>query len=268
MARTPTSEPLLDLRFRLRLPGCIWVETSTSPPSVPQKHCGKETCATNIVELIRSHRDNKESSLGPCGENGYMEKSFELQEKGDAPMTTKIPCTPKYTTKQMGDACEMLVAAELTLAGIPAQKAADNWRGYDVFAQPPGNCKPLRISVKSRTFKRGSTHIGYCVTDHFDWLALVILPETGDGRTRRKIFVIPRKVADQKARRNGRKTKSANGRYWSVSEVAKVFAAFEGNFSLQPLLRLTLRAGTPQPRMVPRRTVSNQRKADHASRGF
>jgi hypothetical protein len=24
-----------------------------------------------------------------------------------------------YTTKQMGDACEMLVAAELTLAGIP-----------------------------------------------------------------------------------------------------------------------------------------------------
>jgi hypothetical protein len=25
-----------------------------------------------------------------------------------------------YTTKQMGDACEMLVAAELTLAGIPA----------------------------------------------------------------------------------------------------------------------------------------------------
>jgi hypothetical protein len=25
-----------------------------------------------------------------------------------------------YTSKQMGDACEMLVAAELTLAGIPA----------------------------------------------------------------------------------------------------------------------------------------------------
>lgn len=41
-----------------------------------------------------------------------------------------------YTTKQMGDACEMLVAGELTLAGIPALKVPDNWPGYDVVAQP------------------------------------------------------------------------------------------------------------------------------------
>lgn len=33
----------------------------------------------------------------------------------------------RYTTKQLGDACEMLVAAELTLAGIPALKVPDNW---------------------------------------------------------------------------------------------------------------------------------------------
>ncbi len=39
-----------------------------------------------------------------------------------------------YTKKQMGDACEMLVAAELTLAGIPALKVPDNWPGYDVIA--------------------------------------------------------------------------------------------------------------------------------------
>ena len=32
----------------------------------------------------------------------------------------------KFTSKQMGDACEMLVAAELTLAGIPALKVPDN----------------------------------------------------------------------------------------------------------------------------------------------
>ena len=43
-----------------------------------------------------------------------------------------------YTTKQMGDACEMLVAAELTLAGVPALKVPDNWPGYDVIAQPAG----------------------------------------------------------------------------------------------------------------------------------
>jgi hypothetical protein len=36
----------------------------------------------------------------------------------------------------MGDACEMLVAAEMTLAGIPAIKMPDNWPCYDVIAQP------------------------------------------------------------------------------------------------------------------------------------
>ena len=47
-----------------------------------------------------------------------------------------------YTTKQMGDACEMLVAAELTLAGIPALKVPDNWPGYDVIGQPAGLAPP------------------------------------------------------------------------------------------------------------------------------
>jgi hypothetical protein len=36
----------------------------------------------------------------------------------------------------MGDACEMLVAAEMTLAGVPALKVPDNWPDYDVIAQP------------------------------------------------------------------------------------------------------------------------------------
>ena len=60
----------------------------------------------------------------------------------------------RYTSKQMGDAGEMLVAAELTLAGVPAIKVPDNWPGYDVVAQPPGGERPVRISVKSRTYKR------------------------------------------------------------------------------------------------------------------
>jgi hypothetical protein len=38
----------------------------------------------------------------------------------------------------MGDACEMLVAGELTLAGNPALRGPDYWPGYDLIAQPPG----------------------------------------------------------------------------------------------------------------------------------
>lgn len=58
----------------------------------------------------------------------------------------------RFTNKQMGDACEMLVAAELTLAGIPALKVPDNWSHYDVIAQALGR-PAQRISVKARMFK-------------------------------------------------------------------------------------------------------------------
>jgi hypothetical protein len=40
------------------------------------------------------------------------------------------------TTKQMADACEMFIAAEMTLAGVPARKMPDDWPCYDVVAQP------------------------------------------------------------------------------------------------------------------------------------
>jgi hypothetical protein len=54
----------------------------------------------------------------------------------------------------------MLVAAELTLAGIPAMKMPDNWPDYDVIAQPPGK-KSLRISVKSCGFNSPLTKSGF-----------------------------------------------------------------------------------------------------------
>ena len=63
------------------------------------------------------------------------------------------PCT----TRQMGDACEMIVAAEMSLAGAPATKMPDGWPDYDVIAQPTSGGPPQRISVKSRTFKRRSS---------------------------------------------------------------------------------------------------------------
>jgi hypothetical protein len=137
-----------------------------------------------------------------------------------------------YTKKQMGDACEMLVAAELTLAGIPALKVPDNWPGYDVIAQPFGK-EPQRISVKSRTFKRGSdAFVTYLETDSFDWIAIVILPAEAEADVGRRIFIIPRDVADDKARRNKPTTKTAKERYWRIDEVAQKFSEFENNFLL------------------------------------
>jgi hypothetical protein len=40
----------------------------------------------------------------------------------------------------------MLVAAELTLAGVPAMKIPDNWPGYDVIAQA-AECEKAQIRV-------------------------------------------------------------------------------------------------------------------------
>jgi len=136
-----------------------------------------------------------------------------------------------YTTKQMGDACEMLIAAELTLAGVPALKVPDMWPGHDVIAQPCDGRPQQRISVKSRTFKRGAAFVGYYVTDQFDWLAVVLLP--GADEVNRRIYVLPRDLADSKARRDRPTARTANERYFRIDEIAKWFAPFERNFTLQ-----------------------------------
>src|SRR5271169_3470778 len=102
--------------------------------------------------------------------------------------------TPQaYTRKQMGDACEMLVAAEMTLAGVPAMKMPDNWPCYDVIAQPKDGGAPQRISVKARTFRRGgSCFVDYWGKDQFDWLAIVLMPSA--DQPKRRTFIVPRSV--------------------------------------------------------------------------
>jgi hypothetical protein len=88
------------------------------------------------------------------------------------------------TTKQIGDACEMLVAARLTLAGNPATVMPDGWPHYDLIAQPPDR-SPQRISVKTRY--QGSTHTFHFSPEGCDWIAFVFLPATGTER----IWILP-----------------------------------------------------------------------------
>ncbi len=139
-----------------------------------------------------------------------------------------------YTSKQMGDACEMLVAAELTLAGVPAMKMPDNWPGYDVIAQPKEVGIPQRLSVKSRTFKRGrDAYVEYNVKDtSFDWMAIVILPSNNDGLTRRRFFIFPKTISDARFYRYGPVTKSHNIMSVQVDKIADVLSEFEDNFVL------------------------------------
>ena len=143
--------------------------------------------------------------------------------------TDRTATARKFTSKQMGDACEMLVAAELTLAGIPALKVPDNWPHYDVIAQPVGQ-SPQRISVKSRTYKPGPAYVEYNDYDQFDWLAIVLLA-AGDC-TERALYVVPRIEADRYARKDKPTSKTARLRYFRIDQVDDLFGNFRNNFEL------------------------------------
>jgi hypothetical protein len=134
-----------------------------------------------------------------------------------------------YNTKQMGDACEMLVAAEMTLAGMPTMKMPDNWPCYDLIAQRQGGGTPERISVKARTFKRGSNFVEYDPKDEFDWLAIVLLP--GEGQVGRRIFIVSKEEADVQTLRP---ESTQEHRWWQQDKVATALAKFENNFCLSP----------------------------------
>ena len=48
------------------------------------------------------------------------------------------------------------------------------------------------------------------------------------------VFLIPRAIADAKARRDKATAKTAKLRYWRIDEIATKFAELENNFSLNP----------------------------------
>ena len=145
--------------------------------------------------------------------------------------TAPLPSGRRYTTKQLGDACEMLVAAELTLAGIPALKVPDNWPGYDVIAQPR-DASPQRISVKARTYRKGGAHFAdyYEGAEDFDWLAIVLLQSA--DLDERRIYIVPRAEFDAVAKAWPDKRLGRTQRYVSLAQIEALFGRFRDNFSL------------------------------------
>jgi hypothetical protein len=129
-----------------------------------------------------------------------------------------------FDNKQMGDACEMLVAAELTLAGVPALRVPDLWPDYDVIAQPPDR-EPQRISVKSRTPGRNHRAVGFD-PDTCDWLAVVLF----DKGTRR-IFVLPKDIAEAHSTRPP-KAKKRRPCALRFSRLRRELSRYEDNFAL------------------------------------
>jgi hypothetical protein len=98
------------------------------------------------------------------------------------------------------------------------------WPGYDIAADPAG--RPLqRVQVKSSTFSK-TRYIEWFNDDEFDWLAIVILP--APGRDRRRLFIVPREVADERST----PADFRNGRNFNVGKLIQQLADFENNFSL------------------------------------
>ncbi len=132
---------------------------------------------------------------------------------------------PSQAASQIDGACEMLVAAELTLAGVPALSVPNYWRGYDVLAQPAGR-DPQRIVVKSAMSRRMTTSASYPALDAFDWLAIVAVSE--EAGSLRRFFIVPRALLDQAVGNDTDIETSAYG----VDELVRRFAAYENNFQL------------------------------------
>jgi len=64
----------------------------------------------------------------------------------------------------------------------------------------------------------------------FDWLAIVLLP--GEDQPGRRIFLIPRSIADARAKHDSPTSKTQTERYWRQDKVAEVSSEFENNFCL------------------------------------
>ncbi len=117
-------------------------------------------------------------------------------------------------------------------------KMPDNWPVYDLMAFPKGDAAPQKISVKSRTFKSGrDCYVEYNVNDHFDWLAIVILPNDKGEPNKRRVYIIPKSIAGDenpggRFYRYPEGTKNHNIRSGQIDKLAEQIPEFEDNFCL------------------------------------
>jgi TetR/AcrR family transcriptional repressor of bet genes len=137
-----------------------------------------------------------------------------------APIEVSPVSVPAPVSRDDGDfrdnSCAMLVAAELTLAGVPAMRMADLWPGYNVLAQRP-NAAPQRILVRGLAAGTGNVLVDDKAAAQFDWLAIVLLPDAKNAR--RRIFIIPGKLAREM-------------QVFRCENVEHRCAAYENNFNL------------------------------------
>jgi len=127
-------------------------------------------------------------------------------------MDDKLP-----TSKQMGDAAEMLVAANLTLNGIPSFISPVNWPGYDVVAEPSPK-RLIKISVKCRRISKIDFR-----PEKFDWLAIVLIDQK-----QYQCFIVPSKIATKNAK------KKENGLHTiNFTEVRAKFEKYQDSFALK-----------------------------------
>ena len=136
------------------------------------------------------------------------------------------------TKKQFGDACEMAVAGKMGIRGMPTQKMADNWPGYDLIAQPMDGRPPQRISVKgTRSIGRTDAFVTYIEDSAaFDWLAIMFVDDEDET-----IYLVPKTDFDAVTRRSLQDKGPQAGRtqvYVTTRNVPRLFNAFKSNWLL------------------------------------
>jgi hypothetical protein len=94
--------------------------------------CGKVTWAGNIVDLISNHRDGSGWFLCQCGNHGFIEKSFALQEPGEVWEPYLRGVIP------LGDADDTYQPFVFLVSYAPDGKVNDVWFSYYKDLRPSG----------------------------------------------------------------------------------------------------------------------------------
>ncbi len=95
-------------------------------------NCGRQTWASNILELINDHRDESGWFICQCGNHGHIEKKFDLQEPGE----TWEPYLRGIIT--LGVEAETYQPFVFLVSGEPTSAVNDIWFSYYKDTRPTG----------------------------------------------------------------------------------------------------------------------------------